>query len=139
VLFASTNALRADDMPVQLPAGALMSYLDNGRVKVGVDLSRGGAIVFLAHAGEGNLINNFDLGRQVQLSFFSGPVPFRANGQSPKKHWEHLGWNPIQAGDDFENSSRVLAPRLCHLRTQSLEKKVRNGWLDRSPEKRIDV
>ncbi len=96
-------------MPVQIPAGARMSYLDNGRVKVGVDLSRGGAIVFLARAGEGNLINNFDLGRQVQLSFFSGPVPFRANGQSPKKHWEHIGWNPIQAGDDFENSSRVLA------------------------------
>jgi len=43
-------------MPVQIPAGARMSYLDNGRVKVGVDLSRGGAIVFLARAGEGNLL-----------------------------------------------------------------------------------
>ncbi|MBM3879431.1 MAG: hypothetical protein FJ387_06880 [Verrucomicrobia bacterium] len=93
----------------QVPSAAQMSYLDNGVVKVGVDLNHGGAIVFLARAGGGNLINNFDLGRQVQLSFFSGPVPFDANGQRPQKHWEHIGWNPIQAGDEFKNPSFVLA------------------------------
>ncbi|MDH3583222.1 MAG: hypothetical protein OER86_03315 [Phycisphaerae bacterium] len=86
-----------------------MTYLANGAVKVGLDLNRGGAIVFLARAGGNNLINNFDLGRQVQLSFFSGPVPFEAKGQRPKEHWKHIGWNPIQAGDDSNNPSRVLA------------------------------
>lgn len=88
-----------------------MRYLSNAETKVGVDLNRGGAIVFLSRAGGGNLINNFDLGRQVQLSFFSGPVPFFADGLQPAKHWEHIGWNPIQAGDDFKHASRVLEHR----------------------------
>ena len=54
------------------------------------------------------MINNFDLGRQVQLSFFSGPVPFQTGDKRPAKHWEHLGWNPVQSGDDFNHSSKVL-------------------------------
>ncbi|RBP35528.1 hypothetical protein DES53_12148 [Roseimicrobium gellanilyticum] len=94
-----------------VPDGASMSYLSNADVKVGIDLNRGGAIVFLARAGEENVINNFDLGRQVQLSFFSGPVPFSVNGQQPSEHWEHIGWNPIQAGDDFKHGSKVLEHR----------------------------
>lgn len=88
-----------------------MSYLQNAEAKVGVDLNRGGAIVFLSRGGGDNLINNFDLGRQVQLSFFSGPVPFAVGDQQPAKQWEHIGWNPIQAGDDFEHPSRVLEHR----------------------------
>ena len=88
-----------------------MSYLVNPEAKVGVDLSRGGAIVFLSRGGGDNLINNFDLGRQVQLSFFSGPVPFAVGDQHPAKQWEHIGWNPIQAGDDFKHASRVLEHR----------------------------
>lgn len=97
--------------PGQVPVDADMRYLGNAEVKVGVDLSRGGAIVFLSRAGGDNLINNFDLGRQVQLSFFSGPVPFAVGDKHPAKQWEHIGWNPIQAGDDFKHGSRVLKYR----------------------------
>ncbi len=87
-----------------------MSWLENDRIKLGIDLDRGGAIVFLASARDGaNVINNHDLGRQVQLSFYSGPVPFETKGQKPAEHWKHLGWNPIQSGDDFKNPGRVLA------------------------------
>ena len=87
-----------------------MSWLENDRIKLGVDLDLGGAITFLASTKDGeNVINNYDLGRQVQLSFFSGPVPFEANGQKPSEHWRHIGWNPIQTGDDFKNASRILA------------------------------
>ena len=86
-----------------------MSWLENADLKLGIDLERGGAITFLATQPNGtNVINNFDLGRQVQLSFFSGPVPFEADGQKPSAHWQHIGWNPIQSGDDFNNRSRVL-------------------------------
>ncbi|WP_395749889.1 hypothetical protein [Prosthecobacter sp.] len=87
-----------------------MSWLENDRIKLGVDLDRGGAITFLADVKDGaNVINNYDLGRQVQLSFFSGPVPFEAQGQKPAEHWRHIGWNPIQTGDDFKNASRILS------------------------------
>lgn len=87
-----------------------MSWLENESVRLGVDLDRGGAITFLASVKDGeNVINNYDLGRQVQLSFYSGPVPFEVNGQKPAEHWKHLGWNPIQSGDDFKNSTTVLA------------------------------
>ncbi len=97
--------------PTQLPPGAEVSYLDNGVVKVGVDLRRGGAIVYLSRGDGPNLVNNYDLGRQIQLSFFSGPAPYKTQGQSPAPHWSHIGWNPIQAGDDFDNRSQVLAHR----------------------------
>ncbi len=87
-----------------------MSWLENGQVRLGADLDKGGAITFLASVKDGaNVINNFDLGRQVQLSFYAGPVPFEVGGQKPSEHWRHIGWNPIQAGDDFKNGGRVLA------------------------------
>ncbi|MEM7601404.1 MAG: hypothetical protein AAF357_08305, partial [Verrucomicrobiota bacterium] len=114
----------------QPPNGAKMSYLENPLIKVGVDLNRGGAIVFLSRDSGSNLINNFDLGRQVQLSFFSGPVPFSASDQEPAEHWKHIGWNPIQAGDDFKNISPVLAHRndgeTLYVKTQPLQWPLNN-------------
>ena len=96
----------------ELPSGAEVIFIENTEAKLGVDLNRGGAIVFLSRRGGGNLINNFDLGRQVQLSFFSGPVPYGVGDQKPAKNWEHIGWNPIQAGDDFGHASKVLEHRV---------------------------
>jgi hypothetical protein len=88
-----------------------MSWLENGEIKVGVDLSLGGAITWLSKGGGENRVNNFDHGRQIQLSYFSGPVPFGTAEQKPSEHWRHLGWNPIQAGDDFRNGSEVVEHR----------------------------
>ncbi len=43
-----------------------MEYLDNGMLRVGIDLSIGGAITYLAESTSGtNMINSFDWGRQV--------------------------------------------------------------------------
>ena len=108
-----------------------LSWLENDQVKLGVDLECGGAITYLASVKDGaNVINNFDLGRQVQLSFFSGPVPFEANGQKPAEHWRHIGWNPIQTGDDFKNTSRVLEHendgKLIHLTCVPLQWPLNN-------------
>lgn len=105
VAFLAGCALGAD---LQIPDGANMSWLSNAEVTVGVDLNRGGAIVYLARNGSGNMINNHDLGRQCQLSFYSGPVPFESNGKKPGKYWAGLGWNPIQSGDDYGHRGRVL-------------------------------
>ena len=112
-------------VPSGVPPWARLSVLDNGQVRVGVDLEHGGAIVFLSRDGGANRINNFDFGRQVQLSFYGGPVPFSFAGQQPAAHWRHLGWNPVQTGDDFRNAARVLAHkndgRTLHVRCEPLQ------------------
>jgi len=85
-------------------------YLDNGVIKIGVDLDIGGAITYLSQADGGeNLVNSHDWGRQIQMSFYSGPIPFMPRGKMPRHVWRHLGWNPIQSGDCFENQSEVIA------------------------------
>lgn len=88
-----------------------MSFLDNSQIRIGVNLAVGGAITYLADATrpDVNLVNSFDLGRQIQMSYYSGPVPYRVAGHAgPKPVWEHIGWNPIQVGDDFGNFSKIV-------------------------------
>jgi uncharacterized repeat protein (TIGR01451 family) len=72
-----------------------MSYLDNGVIRLGVDLDKGGTITYLAASGPAgvNVVNNHDLGREVQPLFTSGP-----NGS----------WNALSAGDFSGNPSTVL-------------------------------
>ena len=89
-----------------------MRYLENDRLRLGIDLSIGGAVTFLADKAHGgpelNMINSVDWGRQIQLSYYSGPNPFIGpNGEQPTESWAGLGWNPIQAGDAGGYSSQV--------------------------------
>ena len=86
-----------------------MSWLDNGKIRLGVDLAIGGAITWISKTeDQRNVINSADWGRQVQMSYYSGPGPYIVGEKRPKKFWEGLGWNPIQAGDEFGNGSKVL-------------------------------
>ncbi|MGA0557305.1 hypothetical protein ACO2Q8_11680 [Larkinella sp. VNQ87] len=88
------------------------SYIDNGFIRLSVDLNMGGAITYLASSANGqNLVNNWDSGRQIQASFYSGPTPFAPNGQQPHPEWKDLGWNPIMSGDVYGNRSKVLESR----------------------------
>ena len=51
-----------------------MVYLDNGIIKIGADLDRGGAIGFLADVTkDGSVVNVHDLGRWIGQSYYSGP------------------------------------------------------------------
>jgi hypothetical protein len=91
-------------------AAPKVSYLDDGVIRLGVNLDAGGAITHLSKSGDKrNLVNNWDWGRQIQMSHYSGPVPYSVAGKEPFPHWRELGWNPVQAGDHFRNPSRVMA------------------------------
>jgi hypothetical protein len=82
-----------------------MSFLDNGSIRIGVDLDIGGTITFLARSEGGeNLINSHDLGRQIQQSYYSGPSPFG----KPHPGWKNWSWNPIGSGDVYGHAARVL-------------------------------
>ncbi|MBA4167320.1 MAG: hypothetical protein H0X41_07250, partial [Chitinophagaceae bacterium] len=86
-----------------------MRYLMNGKIKIGIDLNLGGAITYMSSRKDSiNMINNWDWGRQVQMSFYSGPVPFEPDGKKANKAWTFIGWNPIQSGDVAGNRSKVL-------------------------------
>lgn len=89
-----------------------MTYLENDELRIGMDLNLGGAVTFLgAKARPGNLINSADLGRQIQMSHYSGPWPFTVGDKKPHPTWAGLGWNPIQTGDCYGNPSTVLEHR----------------------------
>ena len=94
-----------------VPAESAVSYLSNRTIKIGVDLDKGGAITYLAHLRRNtNVVNNFDLGRQIQQSYYSGPQPFDPYNNM-KANWESWPWNPIQSGDSYGHPGRVLQSR----------------------------
>ncbi|MBQ9874616.1 MAG: hypothetical protein IJM30_09135 [Thermoguttaceae bacterium] len=87
-------------------------YLENDRVKLGLNLTLGGSVTYLEDKANksGNMINSADWGRQIQLSYYSGPRPFIGpNGEKPSDSWAGLGWNPIQSGDCGGYRSQVLS------------------------------
>lgn len=87
-----------------------MTFLDNGEVRIGMDLALGGAVTFISSKEHpGNIINSADLGRQIQMSHYSGPWPFTAGDKKPHPAWAGLGWNPIQTGDCYMNPSKVVS------------------------------
>ena len=68
-------------------------FLDNGRLKLGVEKSSGAGIAWLSASGsERNLINHFDRGRLVQQSYY---------GKEDGSLWNKQPWryNPVQGGD----------------------------------------
>ncbi|MDR3309158.1 MAG: hypothetical protein LBS80_04310, partial [Tannerella sp.] len=100
-------------------------FLENERIKLGIDLNLGGAVTFLSDKENGgnNMINSSDWGRQIQMSYYSGPWPYIGpNGETPAESWAGLGWNPIQSGDAGGNRSKVL----------TFEKRGENAMIVRS-------
>ena len=78
-------------------------FLDNGSVRLGVDLSSGGSIFSFGYsAGETNLLNHFDRGRFIQQSYYGTPDGSFWN----KKPWR---WNPVQGGDWKGSPARLLS------------------------------
>ena len=98
---------------VAVPAAAQIQYLDNGSIRLGVDTTKGGAIVELRPSGTlasgSNVVNTFDLGREIQQSYYSGPASFVPAGATQHPAWSPWPWNPVQAGDAFGNRSTLIS------------------------------
>jgi hypothetical protein len=70
VLFSSTMS---DFKGVSDPL-----YIDNGVIRLGINPRYGGSISYFAYSPnpDQNYINCHDLGREIQMSFYSGPVNY---------------------------------------------------------------
>lgn len=86
-------------------------FIENEYLRLGANLALGGALTYLSEKDKKNLINSHDWGRQVQMSFYAHPVPFKPDGTEMAECWRFIGWNPIQSGDHYRNRSRVLEYR----------------------------
>lgn len=89
-----------------------LTIIDNGVIKVGIDSARGGSISYLAQSGtDYNVINYHDMGREVQLSFYSGPQRYEPTPGSDACNttWRQgeWPWNPIGAGDIMGHAGQV--------------------------------
>ena len=82
--------------------------INNGTLKLKVDLTRGGAISYLSLSGKDrNIVNIADEGRYIQQSYYAGKsLDRKAEGQA--KSWSPWNWNPIQVGDAFRNRAKIL-------------------------------
>jgi len=78
-------------------------FLDNGIVRLGIDLSSGGSIFSFGKATDGiNLLNHFDRGRFIQQSYYGNADGSLWN----KKPWR---WNPVQGGDWKGSPAKLIS------------------------------
>jgi hypothetical protein len=80
-------------------------YLDNGTIRIGVDLQGGGSIGYLSDSRtRENIVNINNFGAYIGQSYYSGPHPF-GSPIHPNRKW---GWNPVSAGDTYHHPSKIL-------------------------------
>ena len=61
------------------------TYIDNGVVRLGIEMGRGGAIGYFSASGsKTNIVNCHDMGREIQLSFYAGPNFYNPDGKCDK-------------------------------------------------------
>lgn len=94
--------------PQVSPAPASRVFIENKKIRLGIDLNMGGSIVYLAESGGQNIVNDFDTGREIQTALYGGPVPYSYKGINPPAAWPYLGWCPSQSGDFYKHTSPVV-------------------------------
>jgi hypothetical protein len=94
----------------QQPAGLPQAkhdwrYLDNGIVRVGLDLRAGGSVGWFSRTGSENVLNTYDKGRYLQQSYY---------GSTDGSLWSKQPWryNPVQGGGWKGEPAEVLDFRM---------------------------
>jgi len=84
-------------------------YINNSKIKVGIDIVYGGAITYLSELNNNtNLVNNYDAGRQIQSSFYHWPESWTSSGYNETNFYETWSWNPVLSGSKYGRPSRVI-------------------------------
>lgn len=81
-------------------------FLQNGKVKIGVDMTSGGAVFWFSELPEGpNLLNHADRGRFIQQSYY---------GKNDGSNWagKPWMWNPVQGGHYQGKPAKLLASEI---------------------------
>ena len=85
-------------------------FLSNSKYKLGIDLLMGGGVNYLEdlndnNASYGNLLNNYDVGRLVQQSYYGIDRAPYTMGWWGGHEWRY---NPVQGGDKANYNSRIV-------------------------------
>ena len=97
VLFA-TNSIAESESKVKDKT----AFIDNGKVRLGVNMSAGGSIFYFGRSGKDeNLLNHFDRGRFIQQSYYGK----KDGSEWAGKPWK---WNPVQGGHYEGKGAKVL-------------------------------
>ena len=103
-------------------------YIDNGQIRLGIDLDRGGSIFYFAlSTNQVNLLNHADEGRFIQQSYY---------GESDGSTWggKPWVWNPIQGGGSNGLKAKVLRQELGTNALRVISEPVHWGYGTPMPE-----
>ncbi len=94
--------------------------MESDEVRIGIDLDWGGAIREIWFNGQ-NLVNNYDGGRLIGVSFYDSDLP-------PQSNFPDTGWNPTPS-DRFNHVNRPL-----EISTANNEAYIRSRYLQWFPD-----
>lgn len=95
-------------------------FLQNDKIKIGVDMTSGGAIFWFSELPDGpNLLNHHDRGRFIQQSFY---------GKSDDSKWagKPWVWNPVQGGHYQGKPAKLLESKITE--TSLYTKSIPINW-----------
>jgi hypothetical protein len=95
-------------------------FLQNGKIKIGVDMTSGGSIFWFSELPDGpNLLNHHDRGRFIQQSYYGKPDGSNWAG----KPWN---WNPVQGGHYQGKPAKLLDSKITE--TSLYTKSIPINW-----------
>ena len=95
---------------VEVISGSI-TYLANNRFELGIKLTWGGGISYLADKEDNNssirnLVNCADAGRLIQQSYYGTSDP--SEYELGEFHGNNWGYNPVQGGNKYNEPSRII-------------------------------